>query len=213
MFPYDSRLNYYAREFLLFFYNPHDNTVRMVNEYLNKSAMLFGSIDRWGTVNVSGPKLCYMTLLAFFSLLEIVKEFLFISHLVGYDSVMRYVFIDCSMLFPSMRYFYVIMHATLSLPFCGIFLYFWYLNANYYFAMKNRVAEFRQLNGTTTSQPDLLTREIVKTFNFRFLAFLMYGQTDKVCCSRVAADYAVRRKYLDVMFRITNLFQSFFYPV
>lgn len=210
MFPFDSRLNYYVKEFLLFFYNPHDNSVRMINEYLSKSAMLFGSVDQFGTVTVSGPKLIYMTLLAFFSFLEILKEFFFISGLVGYHNVMRYVFIDCSMLFPSMRFFYEVLHATLSLPFCCIFLFFWWLNANYYFAMKNRNALlFRQLNGTPASrQPVRSPDKILKKFNFRFLAFTMYGRTDKV-----AADYAVRRKYLNVMFKITNFFQSCFYPM
>lgn len=206
MFPIDSRLNYYVKEFLLFFYNPHDNSVRMVTEYLNKSAMLFGSLDRSGSVTVSGAKLVYMTLLAFFSFLEIVKELLFVSDLVGSDSVMRYLFIDCSMLFPSMRYFYVVLHATLSLPFCCIFVYFWYLNMSYYYGMRN--AQLRLPNEKTSKQPDRLTSEILKKFNFRFLAFLMYGSTDKV-----ARDYQVRRKYLDVMFKITNFFQSCFYPM
>lgn len=201
-------LNYCAKEFLLFFYNPHDNSVRMMNEYLNKSAMLFGRIDRLGFVTVSGSKLLYMSLLGFFSFLEIIKEFLFITNLVGYDSVVRYLFIDCSMLFPSMRYFYVILHATLSLPFCCIFVFFWYENVKYYFGTRRRDAQLSSLIETTSERPNRPPNEILKKFNFRFLAFLMYGSAEKA-----AHDYQVRRKYLDAMFKVTNSSQSCFYPM
>lgn len=88
--------NLFIKEIKLFFFIPHDNSIMMVREYLNKSAMVYGSINENGHLVVSGYKLIYMNLLAFVSFLEIIKEAIFLTNSIGYEHIMRYIFVDCS---------------------------------------------------------------------------------------------------------------------
>lgn len=217
-------LNTCIQSFKTFFYIPHDNSVQMMQSYLSGLFLVYGKIDQYGNLYVYGSRLLYMSLLAFVSFIEIVKEFFFIGQLISYDSSIRYIFIDCSILFPSIRYYYIVIHAALSLPFCLIFFYFWMLNVRYYYVTRheNRFRSFSNcqfksavnkssfrwwFNQSSTNY----TRNgssFARRFNFRFLRFLMMGSI-----RRVSKQYEIELKYVKFAFNLLNVGQSNFYPM
>ena len=109
----------------------------MIKQYLNKCSICYGNIDVNGNLFIESSKLIKFHLLAFWSFLEIIKEFVFLMNLIEYDHILRYIFVNCSLIFPSMRYYYVVLHCALSMPFCFIWIHFWSLNVRYYLATKN----------------------------------------------------------------------------
>lgn len=105
-----------------------------------------------------------------------------------------------------MRYYYVVLHSALSVPFCFVFLYFYSLNLRYYFATSTR-------SGRSTKKFNLYNKskyksEILKKFHFECIKFLMMNSVDNV-----SKHYQVPKKYLKIMFKISNYLTGFFYPL
>lgn len=218
--------------FLSVFYISQENSLEMLNFYLRSSLMVYGKSDTNGVLTVYRNRLTMMHLMAFACLVEIVKEFSFITNICPYDHIFRVIFIDCSVLFSSMRYYYVILHSALSLPYCFIFLYFWSLNLRYFYATKTSVYFYglrTRLNKVLKNQS---VREksslfqmnksghignyyyqeppefIVKKFRFRFARFMTIKSI-----TRISKEYQIHSKYLRIKFKILHFFQNIIYSI